>query len=46
MGHSAAGAGGDGLRVPDSGGSWLSCLTVSQLYWWTAIIIGFVNAEF
>lgn len=24
----------------------LSCLTVSQLSWWTAIIIGFVNAEF
>lgn len=24
----------------------LACLTVSQLCWWTAIVIGFVNAEF
>lgn len=24
----------------------LSCLTVSQACWWTAIVIGFINAEF
>jgi len=24
----------------------LSCLTVSQLCWWTAIVIGFINAQF
>jgi hypothetical protein len=24
----------------------LSCLTISQLCWWTAIVIGFINAEF
>lgn len=24
----------------------LVCLTVSQLSWWTAIVIGFANAEF
>lgn len=24
----------------------LACLTLSQLCWWTAIVIGFINAEF
>jgi hypothetical protein len=24
----------------------LSCLVISQLCWWTAIVIGFINAEF
>lgn len=24
----------------------LSCLTISQICWWTAIVIGFINAEF
>lgn len=35
-----------GALTPGQRFHMLSCLTISQACWWTAIIIGFLNAEF
>jgi hypothetical protein len=35
-----------GALTPGQRFHMLACLTISQVCWWTAIVIGFVNAEF